>query len=253
MGTEIRRNKILELISSKGKIKVTDLSALFSTSSVTIRNDLAYLESAGLLERVYGGAVGTYKSYLSLSFNDRLNVNLNEKERIAESFSNLVIPGDTMIFNAGSTSLLCARKCFIKLGISIITNSIVIAGEARMNHVERVILLGGMLDGEYQFTYGDDTINHVNKYAVDKLIMSVDGISAAGGITTHHHSEVESTKAMMQRASYVIVVADGSKIGRTGFALICPVSEIDLLITDLKAPTDYIDELKLTGLEVIRA
>jgi len=31
------------------------------------------------------------------------------------------------------------------------------------------------------------------------------------------------------------------------------VSKIDLLITDLNAPEDYIDELKLTGLEVIRA
>ena len=253
METENRRNKILEMISAEGKVKVADLSIYFATSSVTIRNDLASLENAGLLERVHGGAVGTYKSYLSLSFNDRLNVNLNEKERIAETFSNLVIPGDTMIFNAGSTSLMCARKCFEKSGISIVTNSIVIAGEARMNHVERVILLGGMLDGEYQFTYGDDTINHVNKYMADKLIMSVDGISASGGITTHHHSEVESTKAMMQRASFIIVVADGSKIGRTGFASICPASEIDLLITDLYAPEDDIKELKRTGLEVTQA
>lgn len=253
METEKRRNKILELISSDGKVKVAELSNQFATSSVTIRNDLASLESEGLLERVHGGAVGTYKSYLSLSFNDRLNVNLNEKEQIAEAFSKLVIPGDTMIFNAGSTSLLSARKCFSRLGISIITNSIVIAGEARMNHVERVILLGGMLDGEYQFTYGDDTINHVNKYSVDKLIMSVDGISASGGITTHHHSEVESTKAMMNRSSYIIVVADGSKIGRTGFASICPVSEIDLLITDINAPVEYISELKNKGLEIIIA
>ncbi len=253
METQSRRNKILELISTEGKVKVADLSIYFATSSVTIRNDLAYLENEGLLERIHGGAVGTYKSYLSLSFNDRLNVNLNEKERIAETFSNLVIPGDTMIFNAGSTSLMCARKCFEKPGISVVTNSIVIAGEARMNHVERVILLGGMLDGEYQFTYGDDTINHVNKYMADKLIMSVDGISASGGITTHHNSEVESTKAMMQRASYVIVVADGSKIGRTGFASICPVSEIDLLITAFNAPEDDINELKKTGLEVTQA
>ncbi len=67
METENRRNKILEKISSEGKVKVTDLSVQFATSSVTIRNDLASLESAGLLERVYGGAVGTYKSYLSLA------------------------------------------------------------------------------------------------------------------------------------------------------------------------------------------
>lgn len=252
METEIRRNKILDIISTDGRAKVADLSRRFDTSVVTIRNDLAELEKDGLLERVHGGAVGTYKSYLSLSFNDRLNVNLDAKERIAENLANMILPGDTMIFNTGSTSLLCARRCFLKTGISIVTNSVVIAGEARMNKVERVILLGGMLDGEYQFTYGDDTINHVNKYMADKLIMSIDGISADGGITTHHYSEVETTKAMMTRASYKVVVADGSKIGRTGFAAICPVSDIDLLITDSSAARKHIAALEEAGLEVIQ-
>ena len=253
MEVEIRRNNILGMISSDGSVKVAELSLHFNTSSVTIRNDLAELEKKGLLERIHGGAIGTYKSYLSLSFNERLNVNLLEKERIAESFSGLVHPGDTMIFNTGSTSLVCARKCFARPGISIVTNSIVIAGEARLNKVERVVLLGGMLDGEYQFTYGDDTINHISKYMADKLIMSVDGISAEGGITTHHHSEVETTKAMMDRASYVIVVADGSKVGRTGFASICSISKIDLLITDYRASEEHINGLRKAGLEVIRA
>lgn len=253
METKQRREKILDMIAADGAVKVAYLSTRFETSSVTIRNDLAELEKQGLLERIHGGAVGTYKSYLSLSFNDRMNVNLHSKERIADLFSKMVAPGDTMIFNTGSTSLVCARKCFSKAGISIVTNSIVIAGEARMNKVDRVVLLGGMLDGEYQFTYGDDTINHVKKYKSDKLIMSVDGISADGGITTHHYSEVETTRAMMERSSYVIVVADGSKIGRTGFAAICPVNEIDLLITDCRASEEHVKGLRAAGLEVIRA
>lgn len=252
MDTAVRRKEILDIISMDGKARVADLSERFETSVVTIRNDLAELEKEGLLERVHGGAVGTYKSYLSLSFNDRMNVNLDAKERIAAGLENIISPGDTMIFNAGSTSLLSARRCFSKAGISIVTNSIVIAGEARMNKVERVILLGGMLDGEYQFTYGDDTINHVNKYMADKLIMSIDGISASGGITTHHYSEVEVTKAMMGRAVFKIVVADGSKIGRTGFAAICPVSEIDLLITDSNASGEQIVALEKAGLEVVQ-
>lgn len=258
MGSELReiekrRKKILELVSKSGKVKVAELSRLFETSAVTIRHDLAELEEEGLIERVHGGAVGTYKSYLSLSFNERLNVNLTAKEYIAEEFSKKLSPGDSIIFNTGSTSLVCARKCYSLPGISIVTNSIVIAGEAKINKVERVILLGGMLDGEYQFTYGDDTINHVNKYMVDKLVMSVDGISAAGGVTTHHYSEVEATRAMMKRSSYVIVAADGSKVGRTGFASICSISEIDLLITDYSAPAERIKELKNAGLEVIQA
>ncbi|MBN2883726.1 MAG: DeoR/GlpR transcriptional regulator, partial [Clostridia bacterium] len=83
-------------------------------------------------------------------------------------------------------------------------------------------------------------------------IMSIDGISASGGITTHHYSEVEVTKAMMDRAVFKVVVADSSKIGRTGFAAICPVFEIDLLITDSNASREQIMALEKAGLEVVQ-
>ena len=37
---------------------------------------------------------------------------------------------------------------------------------------------------------------------------------------------------MTRQARQVIVVADSSKVGRVSPAVVCPVSDIDLLITD---------------------
>ncbi|MBN2559274.1 MAG: DeoR/GlpR transcriptional regulator [Clostridia bacterium] len=251
-GTKSRREAILGLIAAEGGVRVSSLSELFGISGVTIRTDLEALEKKGLLERVHGGAVGTYKSYLSLPLTDRLNVNGAEKRRIALALAEIISEGESVIFNAGSTTLLCARETFKKQGISIVTNSIVIAGEARLNKVERVILLGGMLDGEFQFTYGDDTINHIRKYRADKFVMSLDGICAGEGITTHHYSEVETTRAMMDRANQIIAVADSSKIGRTGFASICPVDAIDLLITGRESPARQLNEIAAKGVLIKR-
>ncbi|WP_163831398.1 DeoR family transcriptional regulator, partial [Pseudomonas viridiflava] len=52
-----RRHNILALLSQQGEVSVDDLAKRFETSEVTIRKDLAALETNGLLLRRYGGAV----------------------------------------------------------------------------------------------------------------------------------------------------------------------------------------------------
>src|SRR5256885_15123499 len=52
-----RRHRIVELLREHGKVTVEALAARFATSAVTIRTDLATLESGGALERTHGGAL----------------------------------------------------------------------------------------------------------------------------------------------------------------------------------------------------
>lgn len=55
--TPQRRHNILALLSEQGEVSVDALAKRFATSEVTIRKDLAALETNGLLLRRYGGAV----------------------------------------------------------------------------------------------------------------------------------------------------------------------------------------------------
>ena len=54
---DIRRNKILEAVRQHKKVYVSDLARTLSVTPVTIRNDLAALESDGYIERINGGAI----------------------------------------------------------------------------------------------------------------------------------------------------------------------------------------------------
>ncbi|MBE7063910.1 MAG: DeoR/GlpR transcriptional regulator, partial [Ruminococcaceae bacterium] len=81
---EQRKEKILELLNESGKVRVSDLSRMFHISEVTIRIDLADLESHGLLSRVHGGAVSSYKNYYNMNFIQRSGTNESEKRAIAE-------------------------------------------------------------------------------------------------------------------------------------------------------------------------
>ena len=46
-----RHTKLIELVSQRGKIEVSELAVLLETSRVTVRKDLDYLEQKGILAR----------------------------------------------------------------------------------------------------------------------------------------------------------------------------------------------------------
>ena len=83
MDIDSRKDKIIELLAANGKVRVTELAELFGVSEVTVRMDLADLEERGLLSRVHGGAMSSYKTYYNMSLQQRLGTNHEKKVAIA--------------------------------------------------------------------------------------------------------------------------------------------------------------------------
>ena len=110
MTAEQRKQRILDLLKENDTVRVTNLSRQFGVSEVTIRSDLEDMEKKGLLSRVHGGAVSSYKPYYSMNLNQRLETNQKAKVAIAERVAELIQPNDTVMLNAGTTTLLVFRK-----------------------------------------------------------------------------------------------------------------------------------------------
>jgi DeoR family transcriptional regulator of aga operon len=85
--------------------------------------------------------------------------------------------------------------------------------------------------------------------AIDTLFLGVDGIST-DGTSTVNEGEAAINRMMVERSHQVVVVADGSKIGRRTFARICDCTSVDRLLTDESADPDVIDELEAAGISV---
>ena len=98
-----RRKKILELINKNGSVRVTELSCLLNISEVTIRTDLADMENKGLLTRVHGGAISSYKPYYSMNINQRISTNQAQKEIIAKKIADMIEDNDTIMLNSLNT------------------------------------------------------------------------------------------------------------------------------------------------------
>lgn len=248
---ETRRDKILELLHQNGKVKVSDLSELFSISEVTIRNDLTDLESEGLLDRVHGGAISSNRLYRNLSYNERTSKNTEQKKKIAKEVASHIKDGETIMINSGTTTHFIAKELINLRNINIVTNSITIAMELANRPNINLILLGGNVNADYSFTFGDDAIAQLERYKADKLILSVDGVSSENGISTYHYLESRLNQIMIERANNTYVVADSSKIGKESFSFIASINKVSYLITDETENTKNIASIIKSGVDVI--
>ena len=250
MGADERRNKILELLNVNGSVRVTELSLLFDISEVTIRTDLADMEYKGLLTRVHGGAVSSYKPYYSMSLNQRLSTNQSQKEVIAKKIASMIENNDTIMLNSGTTTLMVFRALPQDFNLSIVTNSISIALEGTANPNFNIILLGGLINSKYQFTFGDDAIRQLKSYHADKLILSVDGIDAEHGFSTYYDKEAEIDRIMLQQSSVNIVAAAHSKFDRRAFTKISDLSVADYIVTDTEVPDKIKSKLSKHSIKI---
>ena len=242
-----RRDMIMELLESQGRVSVAQLSKEFSTTEVTIRNDLSSMEKDGLLMRVQGGAVMIPKSPEA----DALDVNipnLEQKKVIAKAVADLIRDGDTLFVNCGSTTQCVAEALKCRKNLNVVTNSIPVATILADVPTIRVLLLGGEMNAQYGFTYGANAQEQLGQYQAGWAILSVDGVSIPGGITTYHAEEAILDRMMIDGAAHALIVADSTKMGRTGFSRICECDEKLTVITN--GGDNISNELTSCGMQI---
>jgi DeoR/GlpR family transcriptional regulator of sugar metabolism len=247
---DARRKKILEVLRRDGQVRVAQLSETLGATVVTIRSDLDALEQDGYLERTQGGAIQTMKNYYNMEFQRRKQEHLENKRAIAATAAALVRDGDTLFINSGTTTYFTAVELKQRKNLNIVTNSISVAVELGGLPSFRVILLGGDINAQYSFTYGEDVKDQISRYRANWAILSVDGINPGTGITTYHAEESVIDRIMMDRAQTAAIVADSSKLGRESFSLISALSRGTVLITDREADRVLTQRIQEEGVDV---
>lgn len=248
-----RRSKILEMLNKDGVVRIKDLSEQLSASAVTIRADLDSLEKDGFLERTTGGAVLTVKNAYKIDFIQRKQTNYENKKAIAIKVADMIPDGATLIINSGSTTYLVAEELKKRKRLNIVTNSIEVALELGCQPTFRVILLGGEINAQYAFTYGNDALEELKNYKADYAILSMDGVCSEVGLTTLHVEEAIIDRAMIDRSRNVLVVADSTKYDHEGFSFVTDFSKINSWITDNNLSDEIAEKIKNKGVNVFKA
>jgi len=249
---------ILRELRHKGSITLEELVKALHTSPASVRRDLAKLEMKGLVKRTPGGATLIepllYEPFRYESlFQKREQHRVAEKRRIALAAAELIQENDTVGFTAGTTTTYVARNLRNRHNIRVITNAVNIAMELSNCEGLRTFVTGGFVQWAGSFSLvGHAAITFLNDIYMDKVFVSVCGIDVARGVTLIEAEEALTFRAMIHQAKKTIVVADSSKLGTVGPALVCPISDVDLLITDTRAPDKTVVLFTERGVEVQR-
>lgn len=254
--TEHRRLGILDDLAHNQAVQVSDLSKRYSVSEVSIRRDLAHLEKLGALRRIHGGAVAVRPIQPGPCPRPEPTVRrAAEKARIGQAAAALISAGDRVIFDSGTTVLEVAHHLPAELrmagNLTVITNSLPIVRELGSCPGIHLILLGGVYLAQYEVVVGPQTLEQLRAFHTDKLFLGADGLTLARGVTTANVLEAEVNRATIAASAEVIVVADSTKIGQIGLTTIARCTDIQKLITDYDAPSDFVATLRGQGVEVL--
>ena len=244
-----RLSSVLERLSGNGSVGVGDLAAELGVSAATIRRDLRMLEEQHLLTRTHGGAVAHGVLY-ELPLRYRSARHGQEKLRIAREAATRVAEGTAIGLTGGTTTTEVARAVVSVPRLTVVTNSLNIASELAVRPNLKLVVTGGVARAESYELVGPLAESALAGLNLDLVLVGVDGISARAGLTTHHDIEAHTNRALIDRASTVIVVADSSKLGVVAFAQICPLDRATEVITDSAAPAAAVAELQAEGVRV---
>lgn len=249
-----RREKILKLISEKGKVYVDELSSLCKVSEVTIRNDLNQLEKKNYLIRARGGAL-KFEGQVSLDFNlsEKHKLHYTEKASIGKKAASLVNDSETIILDSGTTTAEIAKNLAHLNNISVITNAINIVNILAQFQAINVIIPGGYLRKNSLSLVGPLAEKNFKNFYVDKVFIGVDGFDPNIGAFTPNIEEAFLNEIMISIAKEVILVTDSSKFNRKSLAFICPVSVINTIVSDEGLSQSDRKKLEDGGVKVIIA
>jgi DeoR/GlpR family transcriptional regulator of sugar metabolism len=242
-----RQAYILHQVNLHNQVLSTGLSQQLDVSEDTIRRDLQELADNNKVIKVHGGA-------LSLSFNDYHTTPIYahaQKKLIARKAAAL-IQDDMFVTTTGGTTLIeLARHLPPTLKATFISGSLPVALEYTHHPSIDVILIGDKVSKNSRITVGGEAISKIRQIKADICFLGVNAIDAAHGVTDNDWEVVQVKKAMIESARTVICVTIAEKLNSSMPFHVCPVEDLDVLITELQPEDSLLEPYRQKGIRIL--
>ena len=244
---EERRNAIVSYIDKHNTATVQELVDAIDASAATIRRDLLMLHDENRIVKVFGGATSlSYKEISSAepSVAEKVTLNTQEKELIAEYAASLIHDDDFVYIDSGTTTL-CMIDHIASSRAVFVTNGIVHAKRL----IERgfsTIIIGGKVKPTTEAVIGSNSVEEISRFNFTKSFMGTNGISEKAGFTTPDMDEALVKSEAIKHTLQSYVLADHSKFG-----IVTPINFAN--IWDCCIITDNIPDRKYADLTMIKS
>jgi len=251
-----RHALILQEVSARGAVRISELASELGVSEMTVRRDLDLLADQGQVDKVHGGATAVMdqSSVIEPPFKAKSLREQVAKTAIATAAVKLVHPGASIALMGGSTVFAMCPLLTEIPWLTIVTNSLPVSDffqrEGRSD--QTVILAGGIRTPTDSFV-GEITVSVFDRLNVDIAFIGTHGMDPRGGFSSPNILEAETNRAVRERAKKVVLLADHTKWGSVGFATFAQFNETDSVVTDDGLEYDAIELLRSRIPEVVVA
>jgi DeoR family ulaG and ulaABCDEF operon transcriptional repressor len=250
-----RHRIILKLLQERSIISVSDLVEILDASDATVRRDVNALAEAGKIRRIRGGAESIHPRHeahlVGTPFALNRDLAVPQKRAIARAAAALIEDTDSIIINAGTTTL-ALTEFLAGRQLDILTNSVPIIARLHATSRNRVSIPGGTIFREQNIVispFEDDT---VASFWAQKLFTGCYGINRHG-VMEADPLIVQAQARLLKRTEQVIVLADSSKLHQRSPIIVMPLEKVSVLITDDGAREADLEELRAAGIKIIIA
>jgi DeoR family transcriptional regulator, fructose operon transcriptional repressor len=235
-----RRRRILRSLERSPAITTDEFAAELGVSPETVRRDLIELERRGMLRRVHGGAASLARpATLTLAepeYSERVLEQSDAKRAIGAAAAALVLPGQTVVIDVGTTSLEVARALPPDLHATIATPSLLVAAELSTRPHVQVLMAGGRVRPGDLACSGAETVDFFRDLHAEIAFLGSGAVSPAVGLTDYNRDEVPTKRVIVANAKQVLVLADSSKFDRAAPYRVCDLSDVDGIVTEAPFP-----------------
>lgn len=232
-------------------VRVSALAAMFAVTTETVRRDIADLSAQGLLQKSHGGASpcasGTYRV-----LDQRQGERLIERRRLARKAASLVLDGQRLMIDAGSTAMEFARAlALLRTQVTVVTNSLQVAMILGASASVKVIMTPGRYLNDEAAVVGTETCRFLRHYHVDASYLGASALSEAG-VSEEIDGFAAVKRTMLEQSSVQYFLIDGSKFGQRHLEKVADIAEIGHLVTDMQPDGLLAQALENQGIKIIR-
>lgn len=205
-----RQKKILSIIEENELVKIEELQKMFDKVSIsTLRRDLKELERNRKIESLSGGAVKKISTVGEIPITTRNTLQNDKKEKIASMAAELIVDGDTIYVDSGSTCTLILKKILDKKITIYTTNTDIFSINESI--IADIFLIGGKYNPITSSLTGPFTEELLKNIYFNKSFLGANGIDEKLGVTTPTIEEATKKRLVKEHSDQIYLVCDSSK------------------------------------------
>lgn len=246
-----RHAQIIEIMEKQSPISVRELAEKAGCTEMTIRRNLDQLQEKGLVKREHGYAY-LQKSARNTDYFAEMEENTAEKKAIASVALSLIKPNMSICLDSGTTVQQLAELLPEELPLSVITPSLTVAMTLSNRKEIQVLMPGGFLHHSNRSLLIDHS-DELQRYQADLAFISCRSFQLPGGTFEHSQTLTNTKRTLAGIGRQRIVLLDHSKWSVSSIFNCIPLDQIDIIITDEKAPAEETEKARSLGKTVLLA